>query len=81
MRLKRCGLVFYEDQLSGERWVAPPAARETEQARIKVLPLFMVKPVPGMQITATDGEKYLLPADFKGTWFDVVSPKGKELIP
>lgn len=88
MRLKRCGLVWKEDQLNGRRWVAPPAQRtaldhdvHVDPHRFKVLPLYLVKPMPGLEIEATDGEKYLLPLDFKGDWFAVKSPTGKELIP
>ncbi len=80
MRLKRCGLVFYENQLSSQRFVAPAGRPQSEDARLKVLPLYLTKPVPGMEIEALDGEKYVLEKDFNGDWFDVTSPKGVKLI-
>lgn len=79
MRLKRCGLVWYEDQLTSRRWVARPGI-VPGAARLKVLPLFMVKPAAGLEIEATDGEKYILPREFKGDWFSIVSPKNVPLI-
>jgi hypothetical protein len=78
-RLKACGLVQYDCQLSSKRWIAPAGRRF--ETRTQVLPLFMVKPKPNMEIEALDGEKYLLPADFQGDWFDVVSDLGRRLIP
>lgn len=78
MRLKRCGLVYNEGQLTGQKWVAPPGG--TYPGIVKVLPLYLAKPTPRLEITATDGEKYLLPADFKGDWFSIRSPKGVDLI-
>lgn len=80
MRLKRCGLVFYENQLSSHRYVAPAGKRQADEARLRVIPLYLAKPIPGMEIEALDGEKYLLPKDFKGDWFDVTSETGKKLI-
>lgn len=77
-RLKSCGLVQYDDQLSSKRFIAPAGKRF--DSRVQVLPLYMVKPKPGMEIEAIDGEKYVLPADFKGDWFEVTSPKGVRLI-
>jgi hypothetical protein len=77
-RLKTCGLVWREDQADSRRWVEPAPTRH--QGRIKTLPLFMVKPKPRLEIHALDGERFLLPKDFKGSWFDVKSPKGIPLI-
>jgi len=78
-RLKNCGLVWREDQSDSHRWVEPAPTRH--EGRIKTLPLFMVKPVAGLEIHALDGERYVLPKDFKGDWFLVTSPKGVALIP
>lgn len=78
-RLKACGLVWYENQLDGSRWVGPPATLNGG-ARVKILPLYMVKPGPGLEIEAIDGEKYLLEKTFHGTWFEVTSPLGVKLI-
>lgn len=82
MRLKACGLVLYEDQLNGHRWVGPagsPAIRLFPN-RVKVTALYMAQPKPGMEIEAVDGEKYILPKDFQGDWFSIKSPKGVALI-
>lgn len=80
MRLKRCGLVWYEDQLDSRRWVSRPGI-VAGSARVKVLPLSMVEPTPELEITALDGEKYFIPKDFKGDWFSVAGPSGRKLIP
>lgn len=78
-RLKSCGLVWREDQADSRRWVEPAATRR--EGRIKTLALFTIKPTPGLEIHALDGERFLLPKDFKGDWLSIKSPKGKELIP
>ena len=78
-RLQNCGLVYHERQINGQCWIGPPERHPSAFGRVKVLPLSDVVPRPNMLIHA-HGEKYQLPHDFKGTWFDVVSPTGKELI-
>jgi len=82
MRLKRCGLVYYEDQLNGHRWVGPAGSAATRlfPNRLKVTALYLTVPKPGLEITALDGERYVLEKDFKGDWFSVVSPKNVPLI-
>jgi len=77
----QCGVVYHESQRTSKGYVGPPEHRlDGDGPRFTVLPLSRVKPKPGMEIHAPDGEAYTLPLTFTGTWFSVISPKGKRLI-
>lgn len=81
IRLKACGVAYHENQTTSRGYVGPPVHRlDGAGPKFTVQPLNRVEPKPGMEIHATDGEKYTLSLNFAGTWFDVVSPKGKRLI-
>jgi hypothetical protein len=80
-RLKGCGLAYHERQVDMFCWIGPPQRSYDGGSIVKVLPLTLAQPRPNMKIEALDGERYLLPHDFRGTWFDVTSPKGVSLIP
>lgn len=80
-QLNHCGLVYHIRQRDHFCWVGPPEKVPDGEPIVKVLPLIQAKPTPNLEIRA-HGETYLLPYDFRGTWFDITSPvKGKALIP
>lgn len=79
-RLNNCRLVYFERQGTTDRWIGPAGEQRHNEARINVKPLTHVQPAPGIEIHAHDGEHYLIPANFKGTWLEVISPKGVQLI-
>ena len=79
-RLTNCGLVYHIRQRDQFCWVGPPERRLDGEPIVRVLPLVQAQPTPNLEIRA-HGEIYLLPYNFKGTWFDVESSKGVRLIP
>ena len=78
-RMRNCGLVYHERQSDGRTWIGPPEPHFDGTGRVKVMPLMDVTPQPNMIVHA-HGEKYEIPYDFRGSWFDVKSPTGKALI-
>jgi hypothetical protein len=81
-RLKRCGVVYHENQSSNKGYIGPPVRRVADDGpRFTVLPIWRIKPKPGMEIHSAAGEGYTIPLNFVGDWFDVVSPTGKPLVP
>jgi hypothetical protein len=79
-RLQSSGLVHFDRARDSKRWIGPAGEQAYYTGKIRVTPLMFVKPAPGLEIHSRDGEQYVLPKDFEGDWFKVVSPKGIPLI-